>query len=71
MNRDKSEAMHIGVSSNFRHKIAYIRWANDFIKCLGVHILKDPMKATDHSIKGKLDNIENIIKIWQCRNVTP
>jgi hypothetical protein len=71
INRDKSEAIYIGVSSNFRHKVGInIRWSNNFVKCLGVYIHKDLDKATQHNIREKLDKIQNIIKIWKCRHLT-
>ena len=41
INRDKSEAMYIGVSSNFRHKVGNIKWCNNYIKCLGGYIHND------------------------------
>ena len=49
-NRDKSEAMYIGVSSNFRHKVCDIKWSNNYIKCLGVYIYKDLNKAIKHNV---------------------
>jgi hypothetical protein len=70
INRDKSEAMYIGVSSNFRHKVGNIKWTNNYIKCLGVYIHKDIDKATQYNIREKLDKILNIIKIWSCRHLT-
>jgi hypothetical protein len=70
INRDESEAMYIGVSSNFRHKVDNIKWANNYIKCLGVYIHKDIDKATQYNIREKLDKIQNIIKIWSCRHLT-
>jgi hypothetical protein len=70
INRDKSEAMHIGASSNFKHKICNIKWTNEHIKCLGVYIHKEIDKAIEHNIQEKLDKIANIIKIWSCRHLT-
>jgi hypothetical protein len=70
INRDKSEAMYIGVSSNFRHKVGNIKWSNNYIKCLGVYIYKDIDKAIQYNIREKLDKTQNIIKIWKCRHLT-
>ena len=54
VNRDKSEAMFIGVSSNIHHNTKYIKWANECIKCLGVLIDKNPDKTIQENIKHKL-----------------
>jgi hypothetical protein len=70
MNRDKSESIFIGASSNFRHKIQEIKWTNDNVKCLGVYINKNPEIAIKTNIKEKLEKIESIIKIWGCRHLT-
>jgi hypothetical protein len=70
MNRDKSESLYIGISSNFRHKINNIKWSNGFVKCPGVHLNKDNQKARDYNIKLKIEKIESIIKIWNCRHLT-
>jgi hypothetical protein len=40
INKDKSEAINIGVSSNFKHKCK-IRWTSSDVKCLGVYINKN------------------------------
>ena len=70
MNRDKTEAIYIGVASNFRHNVNEIKWSNDNIKCLGVYINKNLQKATQANITDKLDKIESLIKIWSCRHLT-
>jgi hypothetical protein len=70
MNRDKTEAIYIGVSSNYRHKVNKIKWTNNNVKCLGVYINKDPKKAIQANIIEKLDKIESLIKIWKCRSLT-
>jgi hypothetical protein len=70
MNRDKSESMYIGSSSNFRHKTSTVRWTNGYVKCLGIYINNDIEKATDYNIKQKFEKIENIIKIWKTRHLT-
>ena len=38
MNRDKSEALWIGISSNYRHRPCNLRYATDSVRCLGVLI---------------------------------
>ena len=70
MNKDKTEALYIGVSSNYLHKVKEIKWSNHNIKCLGVYINKDLQKATQANITDKLEKIESLIKIWSCRHLT-
>jgi hypothetical protein len=70
MNRDKSESLYIGISSNFRHKEKGIKWTNGPVKCLGAYICKDNQQTIEINIKQKLEKIENIIKIWACRHLT-
>jgi hypothetical protein len=36
VNRDKSEAMGIGASSNYRHPVLGVKWPKDPVKCLGI-----------------------------------
>jgi exonuclease III len=70
MNRDKTEAIHIGESSNFIHKGDKIKWTNNNVKCLGVYINKNNRIATQANIMEKLGKIESLIKIWKCRSLT-
>jgi hypothetical protein len=70
MNREKTEALYIGVSSNFRHKVKEIKWSNENIKCLGIFINKDLQKAIQANITDKLDKIQSLVKIWSCRHLT-
>jgi hypothetical protein len=70
MNRDKTEAIYLGESSNFRHKVKEIKWTNNNVKCLGVYINKNPSKAIQANITEKLEKIESLIKIWKCRSLT-
>jgi hypothetical protein len=69
INKDKSEAIYIGVSSNFRHK-CNIKWTSGDVKCLGVYINKNTNLANEHNINHKLEKIQSIIKIWSCRHLT-
>ena len=41
INMDKSEAMWIGASSNFRHKPYKLKWTKDMVKTLGIYIGTD------------------------------
>jgi endonuclease/exonuclease/phosphatase family metal-dependent hydrolase len=70
MNRDKSESMYIGSSSNFRHKTSTIKWTNGHVKCLGIYINNNNEKAAEYNIKQKFEKMENTIKIWKTRYLT-
>ena len=69
INKDKSEAIYIGVSSNFRHK-CNIKWTSGDVKCLGVYINKNTSLANGHNINHNLEKIQSLIKIWSCRHLT-
>jgi hypothetical protein len=63
MNRDKSEAMYIGVSSNFRHTLNNIKYTNASVKCLVIYINKNKTKVTNNNISAKLEKIEHLIGV--------
>ena len=69
LNRDKSEAIWIAASSNFRHKPCGIKWTNSVIS-LGVKIGNDIEKYIDENYKERFVKIENIVKQWCVRNLT-
>jgi hypothetical protein len=69
-NRDKSEAIWIGASSNFKHKPMGIKWPETPIKCLGIYIQNDTSKLIDNNFNKCLEKIENILKIWNLRKMT-
>jgi hypothetical protein len=69
-NREKSEAIWIGASSNFRHKPLGIKWSTKSIKMLGIYINKDEDECTKDNFKERLDKIENIVKLWCLRKMT-
>ena len=70
MNRDKSEAIAIGTSSNYRHKVKQIKISTDSIRYLGILINADAEKMSTENFNLKLQKIENLIKIWACRYLT-
>jgi exonuclease III len=69
-NREKSEAIWIGSSSNFRHKPMGIKWPDEPIKCLGVYIENNYQQMIDNNFKKCLEKIENILKTWGLRKMT-
>jgi hypothetical protein len=69
-NRDKSEAVWIGASSNFRHKPLGFKWTTKSVKMLGVYININEEKSINDNFKERLDKIENIVKLWCLRKMT-
>ena len=50
INRDKSEAIWIGASSNFRHKPYGLKWPEEAVKCLGVYLCNDTEKIVNSEV---------------------
>ncbi len=70
INRDKSEAIWIGASSNFRHKPCGLKWTHDFVKCLGIYIGQNVSKALEYNYSEKLKKVENLLHLWSSRPLT-
>jgi hypothetical protein len=69
-NREKSEAIWIGASSNFKHKPLGINWTTKSIKMLGIYININEEQCIRENFKERLDKIENIVKLWCLRKMT-
>jgi hypothetical protein len=70
VNREKSEALGIGASSNLRHPELGIKWPNDSIKCLGIFINSKTDTIIDDNFKPCLEKIENLLELWCLRKLT-
>ena len=70
INRDKSEAIWIGASSNYRHKPFNLKWTKKSIKSLGVIISVDQDEMVKQNYTDKLLKVEHIIKVWSKRKMT-
>jgi hypothetical protein len=70
MNRDKSEAVWIGASLNFKHKPYGLKWTSDKVKTLGIYISTDQNKMIQENYNEKINKIENLLKIWCLRKLT-
>ena len=70
MNKEKSEAMWIGASSNYRHKPYGLKWNNSLVKSLGIYIGTDPIKMINENFNERLKKIENLIDMWCLRKLT-
>jgi hypothetical protein len=69
LNRDKSEAIWIAASSNFRHKPCGIKWT-ECATSLGVKIGNDLNKYIDENFRERITKIENLAKQWCLRKLT-
>jgi hypothetical protein len=69
-NRDKSEAIWIGASSNFRHKPLGIHWSTNSIKMLGIYINRNEEQCIKDNFNERIEKIENIAKLWCLRKMT-
>jgi hypothetical protein len=70
-NKDKSEAMRIGASSNFKHKDISIKWTNTLVKSLGIYIGNDRALVSERNFQEKLQKIEALLKMCNLRKLTP
>jgi hypothetical protein len=72
-NRDKTQAIGIGASSNYRHmadKTLDIKWPESSIKFLGVLINNDTEKMQNENIQAKLEKIQELVNSWCLRKMT-
>ena len=70
VNRDKSEAICIGTSSNYRHKTYGLKLTSEPVKTLGVYICNNMEEMIRINFQEKLDKIENILESWCLRKLT-
>jgi hypothetical protein len=69
INKDKSEAIWIGSSSNFRHKPFNLKWAKG-ANYLGIYIANNTNEATHQNFKEKIQKIKDILGMWTLRKLT-
>jgi hypothetical protein len=69
VNKEKSEAIWIGASSNYRHKPLGLKWTKG-ATYLGIYISNDIQKATETNFQNKMQNIEDLLKMWTLRKLT-
>jgi hypothetical protein len=68
-NREKTHAIGIGSSSNYRHKIG-INWSDKSVKFLGVYINNDKDKMIEENYTDKLNRIQELANMWCLRKMT-
>jgi exonuclease III len=69
INMEKSEAIWIGASSNYRHKPFKLKWTQG-ATCLGVYISNNLEEMTRTNIDTKIKKIEDLLKLWNLRKLT-
>jgi hypothetical protein len=69
-NKDKSEAIGIGASSNYRHKSVGLKWPIKSIKYLGVLINNDVGKIYVENFNERLEKIARLSNQWCLRKLT-
>jgi exonuclease III len=70
VNKEKSEAMWIGASSNYRHKPFNIKWTKDSIKTLGIYVNLDRKTTIEDNFNERLKKIKDLLEIWNLRKLT-
>jgi hypothetical protein len=70
VNKEKSEALGIGTSSNFRHKEIGIKWPITSVKCLGIFINANTEKMVEDNFKPCIERIEQLLSLWCLRKLT-
>jgi hypothetical protein len=69
INMEKSEAIWIGASSNFRHKPFKLKWTQG-ATCLGVYTSNNLEEMTRNNVEEKLQKIQGLLKLWALRKLT-
>ena len=69
VNMEKSYAIWIGASSNFRHKPFSLKWTQ-IATWLGIKIMNDRKEMTDTNFTDKVNKISDILELWTLRKLT-
>ena len=69
INKDKSESIWIGASSNYLHKPFNLKWTKG-ATCLGVYVTNNISKLCDRKFSEKICKIEHILSLWTLRKLT-
>ena len=66
---EKSEAIWIGASSNYRHTPYGLKWTQG-AKCLGIYMSNDINKISEMNFKERFQKIEDLLKLRTFRKLT-
>ena len=70
LNRDKTEAMWIGASSDNTSKPLGVSWPAEPLRVLGVHFSYNEKECNKANFENKINKCEQIINLWNMRNLT-
>ena len=70
INKDKSEAMWLGINRNNKKRPLGIKWTDGSMKILGTYIAYDSEASYNKNTKERLKDIRTIINLWKMRNLT-
>jgi hypothetical protein len=70
MNREKSESVWIGASSNYLHKPFGLKWTQKPIKTLGIYISNSKKEMLDINYNERLNKVETLTNLWKLRKLT-
>jgi hypothetical protein len=69
MNREKSEAIWIGASSNYRHKPFKLKWTKG-ATYLGIYISNDVKEINQKNFGDKIEKVKELLNMWTLRKMT-
>ena len=70
INKDKTEALWLGVNKNNRNKPLGIKWSDEPIKVLGVFIGNNYKQVLDVNFSSKIKKLKQHINTWKQRNLS-
>ena len=70
LNKDKTEAIKLGISSNTDKKTYGLKWVPGPVKVLGIWVGKDQQQIRSKNFDIKLDKLKRKINMWKPRNLS-
>ena len=70
LNRDKCEGILLGGLKNSVHELHGIKFSNEPVRCLGIHIGHNVIKCNELNWLPKVKKIESLLEVWKTRNLT-
>ena len=74
VNYDKTEILRIGSMRNSQAKFytqRQVKWTTEPVRCLGTKLSAKRSEIVENNFESEIKKIENLIKIWEKRNITP
>lgn len=70
LNRDKTEAIQLGLHTEHIKSKFGIKWVEGPTKVIGVWVGKDNNVLYEKNIKTKIDKLNTLLNMWKARNIT-